>query len=139
MSTTKVRDRYQVTIPKEIRKQIDCEIGDILEITYRNGNILLIPQKTIKKLSVPRLSLENQRLLKTVQQKMDKINHDHERSVGLTEAEIGLAVKVGLIEEDEAWWWKESWQKGEREATRDIRLGNTIQGLDNLDRCSSNP
>jgi hypothetical protein len=31
-----------------------------------------------------------------------------------------LAIKVGLIDPEQDWWWKEEWQKGEREAEKEI-------------------
>lgn len=40
--------------------------------------------------------------------------------VVIFDEEIKLAIKVGLIDPDQAWWWKEEWQKGEREAEKEI-------------------
>ena len=36
-------------------------------------------------------------------------------SKGLTEAEVNVAAKAGLIDPEQKYWWLESWQKGERE------------------------
>ena len=56
-------------------------------------------------------------------------------SKGLTDNEADLATKLGLVDEDQSWWWKEHWQKGERQAELDIKEGRvsesfkTVEGL----------
>lgn len=44
-------------------------------------------------------------------------------SIGLTREEADVAAKAGLIDPDQKYWWLEDWQKGEREAERDIQEG----------------
>ena len=44
---------------------------------------------------------------------------------GLTAEEADVAAKAGLIAHDQRWWWTEAWQKGERQAERDLRAGRT--------------
>ena len=51
--------------------------------------------------------------------KIKAINEDMLNSKGLTEAEVNVAAKAGLIDPEQKYWWLESWQKGEREAERD--------------------
>ncbi len=48
MPRTEVRAKGQITIPAEVREQVHLEEGDsvVFEVTPE-GNILLIPQKTI--------------------------------------------------------------------------------------------
>ncbi|MCI0611948.1 hypothetical protein L0244_03065, partial [bacterium] len=53
-----------------------------------------------------------------VQKKMERININPLRSKGLTAAEIGVAIKAGLIDKQQAWFWTIGWQKMEREADR---------------------
>jgi len=55
-----------------------------------------------------------------LRRRFKKIQTDLVHSQGLSEEEIKLAVKAGLIDPDQAWWWKEQWQKGEREAEKEI-------------------
>ena len=43
MSHVKVKQKHQVTIPSNIRKLVDINEGDILEISVKDGNIVLIP------------------------------------------------------------------------------------------------
>jgi len=47
-------------------------------------------------------------------------------SKGLSEEEIAVALKVRIIDNDQAWWWTEQWQKGEREAQKEINEGKLL-------------
>jgi len=49
--------------------------------------------------------------------------------VRVQNGEIVLKVKK-LIDKDQAWFWTERWQQGEREAEEDIRSGR-VQHFDN--------
>lgn len=64
--------------------------------------------------------------------KISKINTDPINSVGLNDEEIKLAIKTGLIDQDQSYWWHEDWQKGEREADKDIANGDLIGPFDNI-------
>jgi len=46
MPLVKIKDKFQVTIPASIRKAVELDIGDLLEVELRKDGILLIP-KTI--------------------------------------------------------------------------------------------
>lgn len=37
----KVARRYQVTIPQELREKMDLSVGDIVEIRYDDGRIII--------------------------------------------------------------------------------------------------
>ncbi len=130
MATAKVKDRYQVTIPKEVRRQFECQVGDSLEVVCQGGRIVMTPQQVISKPAVAKLSRQEQQLLQIVQDKLEKIGSDHVNSVGLTKDEIRVGVKVGLIDADEWWWYTEEWQEGEREATRDEAEGRVSEPLE---------
>ena len=130
MSTTKVKNRYQVTIPKDVRQQISCQVGDSLEVAYKNGRIVMTPQQIIAKPNIAKLNSAEQNLLKQARAKIKKIGDDHINSVGLSKEEIRVAVKVGLIDNEEAWWYTEDWQKDEREATKDEMEGRTSGALE---------
>jgi antitoxin PrlF len=45
-STTRVTRKYQVTIPKEVRKKVGVEVGD--ELTVMNKGELIVLQKESK-------------------------------------------------------------------------------------------
>ena len=130
MSTTRIKDRYQVTIPKDVRQQIDCKVGDSLEVAYQNGRIVMTPQQVIAKPAITKLSQKEQNLLKQARAKIKKIGDDHINSVGLSKDEIRVAVKAGLIDPEETWWYTEEWQKDEREATKDEMEGRTSAPLE---------
>jgi len=42
--------KYQVVIPKEIRKQLELKSGQRLQIIVRGGNITLVPDHSLKEL-----------------------------------------------------------------------------------------
>ena len=130
MSTTRIKDHYQVTIPKDVRRQIGCKVGDSLEVVYKNGRIVMTPQQAIAKPAITKLSQKEQNLLKQAQEKIKKIGDDHINSVGLSKDEIRVAVKAGLIDPEETWWYTEEWQKDEREATKDEMEGRTSAPLE---------
>lgn len=47
MSLVKVKGKYQVTIPVEIREKIDVAVGDLLEVTQENNKITLSPKRVV--------------------------------------------------------------------------------------------
>ena len=127
MSITKIKDRYQVTIPKDIRRELGCNVGDLLEVGIQDGQVVLTPQKIVRKPSIAKLTVEEQRILQIVQEKLDDIGKDSLNSKGLNKQEIEVGIKVGLIDSEEAWWYEEKWQKEARNATRDEYEDNTSE------------
>ena len=47
MARTRVSSKYQVVIPKEIRKEIGIRPGQELQVVSKGGTITLIPDRTI--------------------------------------------------------------------------------------------
>jgi AbrB family looped-hinge helix DNA binding protein len=47
MPMTKVTRNYQVSIPKEIRDRLRIEEGDYIEVSERDGEIVMTPKKLI--------------------------------------------------------------------------------------------
>jgi len=45
-----VSPKYQVLIPKEIRKQVNLKSGQKLQIIVKNGIITLVPDRPLKEL-----------------------------------------------------------------------------------------
>ena len=98
-------------------------MGDLVEATVENGNIVLIPKQLTDKRSISHLNKNEQKILVKAREKIKKIQTDLVHSKGLNENEVKVAVKAGLIDADQGWWWHEEWQKGERGATEAIEKG----------------
>ena len=126
MAVVKVRPRRQVTIPKEIFNQLHLEEGDFIEARAEDQKIIFVPKKLVTNTDIIPHSKGDQRILKKTQAKIEKIKHDMVHSKGLSEEEIAVAVKVGIVDRDQAWWWTEEWQKGEREAQKEINEGKLL-------------
>ncbi len=123
MPFTKVTKQHQITIPKPVFEALDLSPGDIVEVRAEKGKAVLLPKRVVSAAPTPKLSKEKQKLLARAQKKMEAINKNILTSKGLTKAEADVAARVGLIDPDQKYWWLETWQKGEREAHRDIKEG----------------
>lgn len=132
MRAVKVGKRHQITIPKEIYKNLHLDEGDLLEARQEGGKIVLTPKHLVDKAPAPKLSKNEQEILVKAEKKIAKIQHDMLNSKGLTTAEVKVAAKAGLIDPDQAYWWHEGWQKGEREAEESIAKGETEGPFDDI-------
>jgi AbrB family looped-hinge helix DNA binding protein len=132
MPLTKVGPKHQITIPKEVFEALKLEVGDLVELAVENGRGVMIPKQAVEKAPAVKLTSREQQLLKSAKAKIEAINRDIKTSRGLTEAEAKIAAKVGLIDPDQRWWWTEEWQKGEREAQRDIETGRVSKVYENI-------
>jgi len=47
MELVTVKTKFQVVIPRSIRKRVRLDIGDLLEADYQNGKITLTPKTVI--------------------------------------------------------------------------------------------
>ena len=47
MSLVKVKDKYQVTLPAEVRRKIGLAVGDLLEIEVEGEKITLTPKSVV--------------------------------------------------------------------------------------------
>jgi AbrB family looped-hinge helix DNA binding protein len=47
LSLVKVKDKFQVTIPTELREALHLTVGDILEATIENETIMLKPKAVV--------------------------------------------------------------------------------------------
>ena len=133
MPVVRIGPKHQVTIPKEIFDQLHLKPGDFLEALAQEGKIIMIPQQLTAKVPAPSLTPEEQEILLQVKEKIKKIQNDLIHSQGLTEEEIKLAAKTALIDPEQAWWWHEEWQKGEREAEKNIAEGKVSGPFKNVD------
>ncbi len=132
MPLAKVSTKRQITIPVKVFDALGLDVGDLVEVTVENGKGVLVPQKLTAKMSLSKLSKAEQATLKKAQGKIEAINNTLLDSKGLTKGEIAVATKVGIIDKGQAWFWTEEWQKGLREAERDILNGDTLGPFDNI-------
>jgi AbrB family looped-hinge helix DNA binding protein len=49
MPLTKVKEKFQVTIPTAVRKTVRLAVGDILEATVKNHAIILKPKAVVER------------------------------------------------------------------------------------------
>ena len=49
MPSTRVKDKFQVTIPASVRKSVGINVGDILEAVAQGNTIVLQPRTTVDK------------------------------------------------------------------------------------------
>jgi bifunctional DNA-binding transcriptional regulator/antitoxin component of YhaV-PrlF toxin-antitoxin module len=121
MPLRKVRRFYQVSLPAKLSKKFGIAERDYVEMEPVAEGILVKPVTVTQRVTATRLTPKEQQLL--AKAKIKQINADITSAKGLTKAEARVAAKAGLIDPEQAWWWLESWQKGEREAEEDIRAG----------------
>ena len=133
MPITRVGPKHQITIPKEVFEAAQLEVGDILYATAENGKVMLTPEHLADKVPAVKFSGNERRALTRAQKKIKAMNEDLINSRGLTRNEAEVAAKADLIDKNQIWFWLEEWQKGEREAERDIRDGNLSPVFDNAD------
>ncbi len=127
MPIVRIRPKRQITIPRRLFDQLHLETGDFMEAVAEDGKIVMIPKRLAAKDEAIPLSEEEQETLLEAKEKINLIRKDLIRSEGLNQEEIAVSIKVGLINSEQAWWWTEEWQEGEREAEREIREGK-LQG-----------
>jgi len=48
MALARVKRHYQITIPQGLRKELNIDIGDYVEVENQNGNIIMKPVKLVR-------------------------------------------------------------------------------------------
>lgn len=96
-------------------------------------------KKLVTKTGVVPLSKEEQKTLKATRTKIGKIKQDMIHSIGLSEEELAVAVKVGIIDPDQAWWWTEEWQRAEREAQKEINEDSLLGPFSTVEHYNLSP
>jgi len=43
MSIVKLKDKYQITIPEDVRKKLPCEIGGYIDVRVEGSHIVIYP------------------------------------------------------------------------------------------------
>ncbi len=133
MPAVRIGPKHQVTIPRPVREALNLEAGDFLEAAAEGGRIVLTPLQLSAKAPAPRLTTAEQEVLLRARTKIEQIRKDLVRAKGLTREEAALAVKAGLIEVDQQYWWTEEWQKGERAAEADRRTGRVLGAFESVE------
>lgn len=125
MSTTWVRPGHRIIIPKDVAEKLHLEVGDALEAEVRRGKLVFVPKRAKEHKQEPERSPAERRMLARIRRKLDRIRTDLISARGLTPREAELAAEAGLITTEQRWWWTEQWQRGERQAERELRAGRT--------------
>jgi AbrB family looped-hinge helix DNA binding protein len=47
MSLIRIKDKYQITIPLELRERLGLNLGAFLEISIENGKLILSPKELV--------------------------------------------------------------------------------------------
>lgn len=121
MPMTKIGFRHQITIPKKLFMSLRLKEGEILEAEQEGTRIVLIPKRLVDKAPAPNLLENEQKILLSAKEKISKIQEDIINSKGLNDTEVKVAVKAGVIDSEQAYWWHEDWQKGERKTSEDVK------------------
>jgi AbrB family looped-hinge helix DNA binding protein len=50
MPQATISPKYQVVIPKEIRREVPLEVGQVVQVIARNGVITLVPDRPLSSL-----------------------------------------------------------------------------------------
>lgn len=93
-----------------------------------------LKEKEVKSLKKERITLRKRGQLTIPKQITDLLNLHEGDSLELRLEDDGRMTLIPMIEipADQAWFWTEEWQKGEKEADEDIRLGN-VKSFDNVE------
>ncbi len=52
MSLVMVKDKFQVTIPAQLRQELDLKVGDMLEAVIEGGRIVLRPKIVVDRAAI---------------------------------------------------------------------------------------
>ncbi len=83
MPQVKVKENFQVTIPATIRKQLNLNVGDLLEAVVENDEIVLKPQVILER-------------AKAFEQLQDLLHDIHERNQHYTDEEVRADVDEAI-------------------------------------------
>lgn len=132
MPLRKVRKFYQVSLPARLSKKLGIAEGEYVEMQETKEGILVKPVTVTERAPAARLTAKEQRTLLKTREKIARIKKDLLSARGLAKEEAQVAAKAGLIEPDHSWWWLETWQKGEREAEKDLKAGR-VKEFENVE------
>ena len=79
MAVVRIEERYQVTIPVDIRRELNLEVGDLLEIEAKDGVITLKP--------ITAAGSERERAWKRLESVLDRV-HLKMKDISISEEEV---------------------------------------------------
>jgi len=106
-----VDQNLKVKLPVTFLTRMKIRVGATLHTEIVGDRLILRPVSRRK--NYP----STDAILK-VQKKIERINKKAARATGLTKPELEIAIKAGLIDKKQAWFWTIGWQKMERAADR---------------------
>ena len=132
MPLVKIKTKGQITIPKKVRDSLGLSEGDFIEVDVQNGKGVFMPRRVVAAAPAVKLSAKEQQTLVRAKKKIQAIQENFTTSKGLTQKEVDVAAKAGLIDPDQRYWWTEAWQEGEREVERNYAEGR-FEEFDNAE------
>lgn len=57
MSLVRIKEKYQITVPLELRERLGLELGDYLEASVEDGRLILTPKDVVDRDPVASLSV----------------------------------------------------------------------------------
>ena len=130
MPLSKIGERHQVVIPKEIFEKLKLKPGEYLDVQFKDQTVVMKPTKiTLRntKISPKEIYRNIKRVwLKKGWAKADDPDLDEK---------IAERVKA-VIQKDQEWFWTDEWQDEEREADEDAkkRGSKTFRDVEDLIR-----
>jgi Arc/MetJ-type ribon-helix-helix transcriptional regulator len=124
-----MRNIINISLPEQMVKEVkrDIKQENYASVSEYFRDLLRLKSQMRKSspqtIHIPKLSANEQQLLKGARKKIAAINDDVLNSTGLTQKEANIAAKAGFINTDQKYWWLESWQKRHRQAEQDDREG----------------
>ncbi len=122
---TQITQEGHLPIAPEVLAQAYLQAGDEVVIQPVTRGVFLV-----KALSL----VEETTLLAHLQEKISHLQQHLGDATGLTAGELFWAIQYHLIPEEQAYWWSESWQVGEREVEHAKQTGQvmTFETVDSL-------
>lgn len=122
---TQITQEGHLPIAPEVLTQAYLRAGDEVEIQPITRGVFLVKARSLA---------EETTLLAQIQEKISHLQQHLGDATGLTAGELFWAIQYHLIPQEQAYWWSESWQVGEREVehakeTGQVMTFETIESL----------
>ncbi|HHE73095.1 MAG TPA: hypothetical protein ENL34_12525 [Chloroflexi bacterium] len=114
VAKAKITAEGHIPVGLEALERVYLRVGDEIEIEPVTRGVLLIKAWSL---------VQEEARLSQVKRKLTRIRDNLAAAEGLTFNELLLATQYGLIDPQQAYWWSEGWQAGEREVEREKEMG----------------
>jgi len=114
VARAKITAEGYIPVEPEALERVYLRVGDEVEIEPITRGVLLIKSRSLA---------QEEARLSQVKRKIARIRDNLAAAEGLTFDELLLAAQYGLIDPQQAYWWSEGWQAGEREVEREKEMG----------------